>query len=82
MSYLFRVVASAAILLMERKWHSTESSESSVPGNITKAEWRMMYGFMISTPSKPPTSPILLHRILSLCGPAIKFIISATATEQ
>ena len=80
--YLFLKVDSAAILPMVNSWLITVSCGSSVPGNTTKAGWRMMSGSIVPIRRQSKTLRTILHRTLSRCGSAMKSSFFPTVTEQ
>ena len=82
LSYLFLKVDSAAILPMVNSWLITVSCGSSVPGNTTKAGWRMMSGSIVPIRRQSKTLRTILHRTLSRCGSAMKSSFFPTVTEQ
>ena len=72
--YLFLKVDSAAILPMVNSWLITVSCGSSVPGNTTKAGWRMMSGSIVPIRRQSKTLRTILHRTLSRCGSAMNLL--------
>src|SRR5208282_1763602 len=61
-------VAFVPILRMVRCLHLTGYFVNSEPGNITKAEWPMIFGYMTLRPNRLPILQTIPARILSRCG--------------
>ena len=82
LSEVIPLPGSAAILPMANSWLITVSCVSSVLGNTTEAEWRMMSGSTIPTRRQSRTLRIIPPRTLSRCGSATKSSSSPIVTGQ